>query len=72
MRIEVENALNATDDIRPIRSTLGENGYYTLRAANGETRTIAAGHANTVLANAGWPAGGKTAVLWVNAEPLAH
>ena len=40
------------------------NGWYLLRADNGERRLIAAGTAETVLANAGWPTYGKNALLW--------
>ncbi len=66
MNYQVEDAINQTDDLRPIRSTL-KDGYYHLTARNGDRRTIAAGRANTVLANADWPKRGKNSVLWVNA-----
>ena len=36
MHHAVEHALRLTDDIRPIRSRLGEDGYYHLRSKTGE------------------------------------
>jgi hypothetical protein len=53
----------ANNDINRVRCTY-KNGWYVLTADNGEKRTIAAGTANTVLANANWPTRGKNALLW--------
>lgn len=52
-------------DLMPIRCTrLDANGYYHLRAANGDTKTVASGSAQTAWGNAAWPKRGKWAVLW--------
>lgn len=52
-------------DLMPIRCVkLDKNGYYHLRAATGEARTVAAGTANTAWSNAQWPKTGKWAVIW--------
>lgn len=69
MRHDVQDAMNQTEEIRPIRSELRADGYYHLRARDGQRRVIGSGHANTVLANAGWPRRGEAAVLWVHADP---
>jgi hypothetical protein len=50
-------------DIGRVRSAY-KNGWYILTADNGEKKRIAAGTANTVLANCGWPTRGKNALLW--------
>lgn len=70
MHHAIEHALRLTDDIRPIRSRLGEDGYYHLRCKSGEKRVIGSGTAHTVLANAGWPSRHKAALLWVAAGCL--
>lgn len=71
MHYQVEHALSKvrSQEVGAIRRTLLDTGYYELRAANGDTRRIAAGAAHTVLANAGWPRYGSNAVLWVYAKP---
>jgi hypothetical protein len=62
---EVSSALvhAANENLGRIRSEY-RNGWYLLRADNGERKVIAAGSANTVLANSGWPIYGKNALLW--------
>ncbi len=67
MHYQTEGALSNAhiNDLMPIRCVkLDSNGYYHLRAANGEKRTVAAGTANTAWANAQWPKIGKWAVIW--------
>lgn len=70
MHYQVEHALSRVrrQNIGTIRRTFLDNGYYKLRAANGETRRIASGTAQTVLANAGWPKYGINAVLWTSGQ----
>jgi hypothetical protein len=51
------------NDIDRVRCAY-QNGWYTLTADTGEKKRIAAGTANTVLANCGWPKRGKNALLW--------
>jgi len=53
-----------------ITSRLGDNGYYYL-TMSGQHRYLAAGAANTALANAGWPREGseKRRLLWRYATP---
>jgi len=69
MNCNVEYAIRQTEDsdLTPIRCRLGDDGYYHLRAANGDRRSIAAGSGHTVLANAGWPKKWKNPCLWIYA-----
>ena len=39
------------------------NGWYLMSNKKGERRVLAAGAANTVLANAGWPTGKEESML---------
>ena len=75
MHYQTEHALAkaAMHELGTIRATLKDDGYYYLRAANGERRVIASGSANTAWANAGWPKRGANAVIWWYARPVeAH
>jgi hypothetical protein len=56
------------DGLGRIRSEY-RNGWYLLRAENGQRRVIAAGDANTVLTDCGWPTRGKNPLLWRYAHP---
>lgn len=68
MHYETEDAIARAKsaDVFPVRCTkLDAHGYYHLRGANGETRVIASGSAQTAWANAKWPKRGKWAVAWM-------
>jgi heat shock protein HspQ len=72
MHYNTEHAISkaAMADLGAIRRELKDDGYYHLRAANGERRVIASGSANTAWANAGWPKRGANAVIWWHAKPV--